>query len=581
MEEEKVHTLAFLSNAIAFASLATLVALGVYVNIKSILIGHISTNGYQVVNLNTTYWNVACTIVGTAVGFLAAVAFANQDECITRRQLAGDRGVMALFLRPLTLRRGLDQIAHLHLLPERTLLVVLTVAAALTNAAVVALFGIRSTTDCVVNPIASYPLAALNSTFLFSDRGGGVFPIGSPAYNSVTSQLNGFLYKAAYINGLIAKHEYSPFSAPYTTYIPEQGSIGDNIYAGLNTGGVGLNVSSYLQYSGVTDGFNMPAEYEFNKLQAGVFGTNISLSCQDATASYTAFTTEADIGFVKVMAVSKPNGRNITVFNSLQGDRISNSLVIGSAVTIDSDTGEPIHSLVIPDFVDETAFVLECSYDGQEYMANISVASSVSPLQIDGEALPGPVIGPYVKQTLANVTDTMLSFGSTGGELARGFIDADYNSDGMNNTEMAGVLETVIGQLGEAYISLLRQQVERSNILKGDPGSLIASTWNGSVLQLYVTVLRLGGGQYGWLAILGVTLVGSLWGTVRACGGRALVGFDTHNSVQLLRSTLHNTDIRDRTRVRYQNGFVVLTGGTVSKHEPNGSEAKVSIGVAS
>ena len=279
-----------------------------------------------------------------------------------------------------------------------------------------------------------------------------MLPIGSPASNSVTSQLNGFLYKAAYINGLIAKDDYNPFSGFYTAYIPAQGSIGDNIYAGLNTGGVGLNVSSYLQYSGVTDGFNMPAEYEFNKLQAGVFGTNISLSCQDATASYTAVTIEADIGFVKVMAVSKPNGRNITVFNSLQGDLISNSLVIGSAVTIESGTGEPIHSLVIPDFVDETVFVLERSYDGQEYMANVSVVSSVSPLQIDDEALPGPVIGPYVKQTLANVTDTMLSFGSMGGELARGFIDADYNSAEMNNTEMAGVLETVIGQLGEAYI---------------------------------------------------------------------------------------------------------------------------------
>ena len=79
-------------------------------------------------------------------------------------------------------------------------------------------------------------------------------------------------------------------------------------------------------------------------------------------------------------------------------------------------------------------------------------------------------------------------------------------------------------------------------------------------------------------------LIGSLWGTVRACGGRAMVGFDTQNSVQLLRSTLHNTVIRDRTRVRYEDGFVVLTGGTVSnvsKHEPNGSEAKDSIGMAS
>ena len=175
------------------------------------------------------------------------------------------------------------------------------------------------------------------------------------------------------------------------------------------------------------------------------------------------------------------------------------------------------------------------------------------------------------------MTHNLLSFGGIGGDLARGFIDADYNSDGTNNTDMAGVLETVIGQLGEAYISLLRQQVERSNLYKGnDP-----SSENRSDLQLYVTVLRLGGGQYGWLAILGVLLIDSLWGTVRACSGRAMVGFDAQNSVQLLRSTLHNTDIQDRTRIQYENDLVVLNEGAFSKQEPNGSEAKDIIGMAS
>ena len=576
-EEKRFHALAFLSNAIASVLLASLLALGVYVNVKNILVGNISTNGYHVANINTTYWNVACTIVGTAVGFLAAVALANQDECITRCQLAGDRGVMALFLRPLTLRRGLDQIAHLHLPPERTLLLILTIAAALTNAAVVALFGIRSTTERIVNPTASYPLAALNATFFISDGDGAVLPAGSPTFNSELSLLSGFLYKAAYINGLITRGQYVPFSSPEVPYIPEQGSIGDTVYAGLNTGGVGLNVSSYLQYSGDTDGFDMPGDYEFDKLKAGVFGTNISVSCQNATASYTAVGTRVDIGFVTVMAVSKPNGPNITLFNNLQGDLIDTSLAIGSAVTIESDTGDPVHTLVIPDFGLQTAFVLECSYDGQEYLANISVASSVSPLQVEGEALPGPVIGPEVKQRLANITHNMLSFGGMGGDLARGFIDANFNSDGTNNTEMADTLETVVEQLCEAYISLLRQQVERSNLYKGND----ASSGNGSNLQLYVTVLRLGGGQLGWLAVLGVLLIGSLWGTVRACGGRAMVGFDAQNSVQLLRSTLHNPDIRDRTRLRYENDLVVLTEGTISKHEPNISEAKASIGVAS
>ena len=71
------------------------------------------------------------------------------------------------------------------------------------------------------------------------------------------------------------------------SYLPEQGPLGDNIYETLYTGGVGLNVSSYLQYSGISEGFAMPARFEFNKLRASIFGTHVNVSCRNVTSDFT------------------------------------------------------------------------------------------------------------------------------------------------------------------------------------------------------------------------------------------------------------------------------------------------------
>ena len=133
--------LRFFTNLCASLILAALIALGVYVNINNLIVGDVSTNGYSVVDLDTTSWNIACTIVGTVAGILATIGFSTEDDIITRRELASDRGVCAMFFRPLTLRRGLEQIIRLQLPVERTILVLLTVVMALTSATVVALFG--------------------------------------------------------------------------------------------------------------------------------------------------------------------------------------------------------------------------------------------------------------------------------------------------------------------------------------------------------------------------------------------------------------------------------------------------------
>ena len=72
-------------------------------------------------DLDPTYWNVACTVVGTAVGIIIAVAYLNLDDDITRHELASEQGVLAMFLRPLTIKRGAEQVYSLQFPFKRTI----------------------------------------------------------------------------------------------------------------------------------------------------------------------------------------------------------------------------------------------------------------------------------------------------------------------------------------------------------------------------------------------------------------------------------------------------------------------------
>ncbi|KAI4107806.1 MAG: hypothetical protein LQ339_002416 [Xanthoria mediterranea] len=317
------------------------------------------------------------------------------------------------------------------------------------------MFGIHASQEEIINPLSSVPLAGLNQTFFETSRVGRLFAGGSPTSSSVTGQLSGLLYKAAYIAGREMRNGNNHYD-PYTTYLPEGGPLGDTIYGAINTRGVGLSVSSYLQYSGIPDGFDMPAQFEFNGLEAIVYATQVNVSCQNVTSGYTI--SSADVERVTLIYASKPGGANITLVGNLEDTNILTTQGVGSAVTVNSETGDPTHTLVIPEFVAESALVLECTYSGGEYLTNVSVASPISPLLIGATVQEGPLIGPVVKQRIANITDRLLSVGGQGGNLARGFIDAEYNADGLNNTDMASVLERVIGQ----WRSLLLRPASKS-----------------------------------------------------------------------------------------------------------------------
>ena len=92
-----------------------------------------------------------------------------------------------------------------------------------------------------------------------------------------------------------------------------------------------------------------------------------------------------------------------------------------------------------------------------------------------------------------------------------------------------------------------------------DSGDL--SQQSRSELRLSVTVQRLGGAQFGWLAVLGLLLIGSIIGTIQSCLGGPAVDFDAQDAVNLLQSTLNNRAIRDTTRVQHRDGMVVSEMG--------------------
>jgi len=111
-------------------------------------------------------------VVGTAVGILVSLALSRDD--LTRKAILSERGVVALYLNPLTAGRGAEQVRRGQLQPTRIFVIFLTIVATLSSAPTVAVFGIHDVEQLVFNPAASYPLAGPNGTNFFGGTDGSV-----------------------------------------------------------------------------------------------------------------------------------------------------------------------------------------------------------------------------------------------------------------------------------------------------------------------------------------------------------------------------------------------------------------------
>lgn len=545
------HLTALASNLLATVLLAALLGLGIYVSIKTVVVeGPTTTAGYPTVNVNQTGWNIGCTVVGTAVGILATLGFGQLDSFLTRKDILSDPGVVALYLRPLTTWRSLVQVARGQLHATRTLLALLIVVSTLSSAATVAIFGIHNVDIEISNPVPSFPLADYNDTFFETATDNAYFPI-QPLDQIDMPALEGFLYRASYIGASMKANPggFSPLSNP-AKWAPSSGQLGDTSYESLNTGGIGINLTSYFDFSGSPQKFRLPAAYTFNHLHGVVFGTHVVVECTNTTANYAVNVTRDVPNRVQIFKITHSNGDDFKVLQDLDNDDL---LVFGAYISgsQSSASSDPVITIAIPAF-DSIGIICDCTYSGREYQASIAVPSRLSDLHVVEEVDQGPYIGHDVKWMLANTAASFLTKPG-GGSVTSAWTSTLWNANGDNNTDTAALLSTILSQTGEAQLSLMRQTVERSNTDNTDYHS------NGSGVTVSVTIAKMGGGEYGWLVVYGLLLLGALLGVVRTFRGSEMTPSDVQNPVKILELMLDNRTIDGTTRLKLGEKIEILS----------------------
>jgi len=533
--------------------LAVLIALGVYIQQVPYVVGGKSSPGFSVIHTDVNSWNVGCTVLGTAVGLLLAWGFSSYDELLSRRELESPHGILAMYLRPLTAKRGWQQLRRRRFPATRTFFILATIVSSLTSAATVAVFGIHTQQVTVTNPSASYSLAQLPA--------GGAVRNADRSVNFVTTSaevtlLSSFLYRDAYIRASQANGRL--WNVGPGNYLTESGAIGSTNYPGLNTSGIGLNMSSYIQYSGPSDGYNLPTSYTFDRMDAAVFGTIVDVTCNNATASWsiksTKYGNESNPQIVS-FDYSKASFGGATVIY----DRSSTTpFNIGSYVN--DNNGDPIHGFFFAGNVMGPPFVLECTYGGHEILATVSLEDSLSPLRVNGTVTQGSPLSSTVKQQLAKIIDqymTIHGHGGPGGSLADGWVAAQYDDYSTQVGTIEKTMAQVLGELGEAYYSLLRQNVENANLVR-DRATLMPD--NGSYVKMVVSVLRVGGSSPAWFIIYGLLFVAAMLGTVLAAIQRRALPWAPQDPVELLQKVLPAAVIDELTPLRYGGQLEVVHG---------------------
>ncbi|KAK4444526.1 hypothetical protein QBC34DRAFT_474767 [Podospora aff. communis PSN243] len=471
-----------------------------------------------------TTWNVGITVLGTAVGIIASAAFAAQDAFLTRAELVSESGVAGIFLRPLGVKRCVQQVVKGRFTVRRTGLLFSFLATSLVAAATVGLLG-AGVREVVVR--------------VGGDGVGGSLEGAEELGGRLEGDLMGFMWKSASVNGrgkVLGREVVGEDVA----------SIGGGRYRGLWTAGVGVNVSGYPSWSGGADGFNPPREFTFNRLEGNVPGTVITAECGYKTPEYLlqALVTEAG---PSLTTVSKPGrgGSNITLLSN-SGPRSPNvsSLVIASNLTFTDE--DPIHILVVAGASNAESSVFECTYAGREVITHISMAGPYEPLSVGPVISNGSLLNPAAKRLVAVTLHRQIgSWG--GGALASGLRDSLYMKDGETNSRTEEVLGMVLSQSAEAVMSAVRQTAGVAN-----PEGAVGT--DGVYVDVEISVLRVGGGGRGWFAVYGLLLLASLTALGRVCNGAPAVAFEAQETATLLAKVLEDESLTETTQLRFLGG---------------------------
>lgn len=82
-------------------------------------------------------------------------------------------------------------------------------------------------------------------------------------------------------------------------------------------------------------------------------------------------------------------------------------------------------------------------------------------------------------------------------------------------------------------------------------GSCSKDVHNRSKLQLYITVVRLGGASYGWSVVPAALLLGTVVGIVGICTFRTVTEFEAQDMINLLQSLLQNAALCHSSKAKY------------------------------
>lgn len=555
MGKIKYQSMVLVTSSLVTVTVTALLALAVYVNVKQPVAGEVSTPGFPALNVSASQWNVGCTVLGTAVGILVTAGLAFDDGLLTREAILCTEGVAPFYLRPLTIPRGMDQVRNGWSHATRMFLLFLTIVATLSTTATVAIFGVHNVEQSLYNPTASWPLATILKV---KDEEIHVSPdLATNSYNLAT--LDAFLFRSAYIAGLNTSTKWkSDYPGFLSRWLPESGPLGDTLYPTLHTSGIGLNVSSYLDYTGRPRiGFDVPATYAFNKLYGDVFGTHIDVTCSDAQHALTTdLVSNSGNNFSSwYYQIDTQKGAHLALSSEID------IFTIGSALIYQH--GVPILTIAVP-FDAHKAVVYECTYSGNDFVASVSVDARVSPLRIVAEKGNSSSIDTDTKKMLAYSMRTLLSK-QGGGSLVRAWqtldIEKPASFEGDSET-LRRNLEKIFSQMGEALISLWRQDFERADYHeasdlptpRGVPALAVA---------VLVTIAKLGGGSWGWLSVYILFLMGSLSSIIRYCRVRRILQTDVQDPLRILEMTLEGgKEISLRSRIRIQDKLEVISSST-------------------
>lgn len=538
MGKTKYQTLNLLLNLLAALTVALLLSLAIYVNVTHPVVGKVSTPGFPALDINASRWNIACAVLGTAVGILVTGALAFHDGLLTREAILSNKGVVPFYLRPLTIPRAISQAKKGWHHVTRMLLLLFTIVATLSTTATVAIFGVHNVDKLLLNPSASWPLATiLGSTSYVSGNEGLI-----DAYTTAT--LDSFLFKIAYIDALKLKGWYNP--KDLKAWLPESGTLGDTLYPSLRTGGIGLNTSSYVDYSGYPrSGFNVPATYTFNELHGTVFGTHIDVKCTEAAHHSKSTTAEPEWGGDSTWyyQIDTQKGVHFSLFGELD------TLIIASALL--NVTGSPILTIAITDMDD--VHVSECTYSGRDYLVPVSLDSRVSPLRSLADTKNGSFIDDDTKWILAEFMNNLLSL-QNGGSLNRAWQSAHFDAlyTAGYNGSITSLLENIFGQTGEALISIRRQYFENA---EHSEAHILGP---GSAITMSVTIAKLGGGSWPWLSVYILLLIGPLLSILHSCKRNQILQYDVQDPVGILELTLPET-IDGQSRIRFKDRLEVIS----------------------